>query len=272
MAGELNGRAGACDGLTIGQAASLSGVSVRTLHHWDAIGLVRPGERTPSGYRLYSSVDIARIHRVLIYRELGLPLAHISGLLDAAVLDATTSLREQRAQLLERIERLQGMVDAVDRMVEATTRGILLSAEEQAAIFGGTWDPSWAAGARERWGHTPQWTQYAEHAAARSAEDWQHIAHAVSVLHEDLAAAKRAGVGPGSEEANALAERHRASIAAYFHCTHAMHVCLGRTYVDDPGFTAYYDTMEPGLARWLSEIIDANARSHGVDPLTASWT
>ena len=87
-------------------------MTVRTLHHWDAIGLVRPSERTVGGYRLYSAADVARIHRVLIYRELGLPLDGIGELLDAPSIDATVPLRQQRAQLVERISRLQGMVDA----------------------------------------------------------------------------------------------------------------------------------------------------------------
>jgi MerR family transcriptional regulator, thiopeptide resistance regulator len=260
------------DGLTVGATASLVGVTVRTLHHWDAIGLVRPSERTIGGYRLYSAADVARIHRVLIYRELGLPLDGIGELLDAPAIDATVPLRQQRAQLVERISRLQGMVNAVDRLIEATSVGILLSAEEQVAIFGKDWQPSWAAEARDRWGDTAQWAQYAERTAGMTAEDWRQIAESVSALGDDLAAAKRAGVSPGSAEGNTLAERHRASIGVYFHCTHSMHVCLGRRYVADPGFAAYYDDIEPGLTLWLRDVIDANARDRGIDPETATWT
>jgi DNA-binding transcriptional MerR regulator len=258
-------------GLTVGAAASHAGVTVRTLHHWDAIGLVRPSQRSTAGYRLYSAADVARIHRVLIYRELGMPLENIGELLDAATIDATEPLRQQRAQLLDRIARLQGMVAAVDRMIEAADTGILLSAEEQVAIFGEQWQPSWTAEARDRWGNTPQWAQYAERAASRSAADWQEVADGVAALDRDLARAKQAGVSPGSEQANALAERHRASIGAYFDCTVSMHVCLGRKYATEPGFAAYYDGIEPGLSGWLRDIIDANARAHGVDPHTATW-
>ncbi|WP_328807775.1 MerR family transcriptional regulator [Nonomuraea antri] len=261
----------ASGGLTVGAAAAHAGVTVRTLHHWDRIGLVRPSGRTSGGYRLYSAAEVARIHRVLIYRELGLSLDDIGELLDAPAADMTVPLRQQRDQLLDRISRLQGMVDAVDRMIEAASAGILLSAEEQVAIFGQRWQPSWAAGARERWGHTAQWAQYAERAASRSAEDWQQIADAIVTLESDLAAAKRAGVSPGSAAAGELAERHRASLGAYFDCTLSMQVCLGRQQAADPGFTAYYDAIEPGLGGWLRDIIDANALAQGVDPDTAVW-
>src|SRR5262249_22144537 len=160
---------------------------------------------------------------------------------DAPAVDMTVPLGQQRAQLLDRISRLRAMVEAVDRMIEAARTGILLSAEEQVAIFGQRWKPSWIAGARDRWGDTVQWAQYAERAARMTPEEWQRIADSTATLEDDLAAAKRAGVRPGSAEANALAERHRASIGAYFDCTPSMHVCLGRRHAADPGFAAYYD-------------------------------
>ncbi|MEU7215581.1 MerR family transcriptional regulator [Nocardia iowensis] len=259
-------------GLTVGAVASLVGVTVRALHHWDAIGLVRPSERTNGGYRLYTAADLARIHRVLVYRELGVPLNDVGALLDAPATDATASLRRQRDQLRERVARLQQMGDALDRLIEARESGILLPAEEQVAIFGQHWQPSWVHEARDRWGDTTQWAQYAERAAGRTAEEWQQIAESVEALNADLAAAHRTEVAPGSDQANALAERHRASISTYFDCTHSMHVCLGRMYATDPGFTAFYNTVSPGLATWLREIIDANARANGIAPESATWT
>ncbi|MCK7622311.1 MerR family transcriptional regulator [Streptomyces sp. RS10V-4] len=257
--------------MTVGRTATLVGVSVKTLHHWDAIGLVRPGGRTWAGYRVYSDEDIARIHRVLVYRELGLPLAEIGRLLDDPEADARDHLRRQRAQLVERITRMEKMVDAVDRMLAATNSGIRLTPGEQVEIFGADWEPARVAEAEERWGGSTQWAQYAERAAALSPEDWRDVAATTHTLNSDLAAACRAGVAPGSAEANALAERHRALMATYFDCTHAMQACLGRLFVDDPGYAEYYDALAPGLAVWLRAVFFANAEAHGVDPATAVW-
>lgn len=259
------------DGLMVGDAAVAVGVTVRTLHHWDAVGLVRPSGRTVAGYRLYSAGDLARIHRVLIYRELGLTLDGIGELLDAPRSDPGASLRQQRALLVERITRLQGMVEAVDRFIEAYESGTTLTPGEQVAIFGRDWRASWYAQAKQRWGDTEQWAQYAERAASMRAPDWQRITDSTTALHGDLVAAVRAGIDPASTEAGALAERHRAAMGAYFDCTHAMHVCLGRMYVGDPGFTAYYEALRPGLTQWLREAIDANAARNGIDPDTATW-
>ncbi|TQS22238.1 MerR family transcriptional regulator [Microbispora hainanensis] len=259
------------DGLTVGRAAALVGVSVKTLHHWDAIGLVCPSERTWAGYRVYSSDDVARIHRVLVYRELGFPLAEIGRILDDPRVDAHDHLRRQRKLLVERISRLRTMVDAVDRMLGVSSTGIRLTPEEQVEIFGDDWHPDWVDEAEERWGDSAQWAQYAERAAEMTPDDWKRIAAETEALNADLAAAKRDGVMPGSAGANALAERHRASISRYFDCTHAMHACIARMFAADPRFAAHYDAIEPGLADWLRDTIRANTEAHGVDPDSATW-
>src|SRR5690606_26430036 len=174
------------EGLTVGRAAALVGVSVKTLHHWDEIGLVRPGDRTPAGYRVYSSGDIARVHRVLVYRELGFELAEIGRLLDDPDVDAIEHLCRQRSQLMERIGRVERMVGAVDRLLEASRRGVLLSPSEQAEIFGDHWRPEWGEKAGARWGDTPQWRQYAERAATKTPLEWKAHAADADALHAEL--------------------------------------------------------------------------------------
>ncbi|WP_114853779.1 MerR family transcriptional regulator [Brachybacterium sp. YJGR34] len=260
--------------LTVGRVAELVGVSVRTLHHWDSIGLVRPGGRTWSGYRLYDAQDVARIHRVLVYRELGLPLAEIGRILDDPSADPREHLRRQKELLEERIRRLTRTARAVDAMIERTdmdesTTG--LSPQEQARIFGTDWDPAYQDEARERWGGTDAWAQSATRAAGRDAGQWQELADELEEVESALAEALGRGVAPGSEEANALAERHRATIVRHYDCPPARQVVLARMYTEDPRFAAHYDRREPGLAAWLRRVIEENARAHGVDPQSASW-
>ncbi|WP_241237203.1 MerR family transcriptional regulator [Brachybacterium saurashtrense] len=272
----------------MGRVAELVGVSVRTLHHWDAIGLVRPGGRTWSGYRLYDAQDVARIHRVLVYRELGLALAEIGRILDDPSVDPREHLRRQRTLLTERIRRLERTARAVDEMIERTTMdttppttqgptdstdtpGIGISVEEQARIFGTDWDPAWQDEARERWGDSEVWAQSAARARGRDAAGWQALKDEVDDVETALAAALAGGVVPGSEEANVLAERHRATIARHYDCTHAMQVVLARMYTEDPRFAAHYDQRAEGLGAWLRTVIEENARTHGVDPDTATW-
>ncbi|MET9814499.1 MerR family transcriptional regulator [Streptomyces sp. NPDC006355] len=259
------------DGLTVGQVSARLGVTVRALHHWDEIGLARPSLRTAAGYRLYTAGDLERLHRIVVYREIGLGLDRIRAVLDDSTADVPGALRAQRAQVAERIERLQRLSTGLDRMIEAHERGLLLSAEQQAAIFGPEWNPDWPAQARRRYGDTTQWRQYAERSAARSPEEWQAVAEEMADLERALAKAMDAGVAPGSPEADQLVERHREVFASYFPLTRQMQVCLGRMFEDDPGFAAHYDGIRPGLATWFRHIVDASARTHGIDPDTATW-
>ncbi|MEV0350113.1 MerR family transcriptional regulator [Nonomuraea sp. NPDC050680] len=259
------------DGLTVGRAAALVGISVRTLHHWDDVGLVRPSGRTWAGYRVYSTEDITRIHRVLVYKELGCSLAEIGRVLDDPATDAREHLRRQRSLLVERIARLQAMVRAVDRVTEAADSGMRLTPQEQVEIFGSHWRPAWTEEAAERWGESAQWAQYLERAADKTPQDWKRVTAEADALTADLAAAKRTGVAPGTDEANTLAERHRASISQHYDCTRAMQVCIGRMHAEDPRFAEYYDTLEPGLAVWLRDVIFASAAAHGLDPASVTW-
>lgn len=257
--------------LTVGAASSLIGVSVRTLHHWDHIGLVSPSGRTSTGYRLYSAGDVARIHRVLVYRELGFSLTEVGDILDDPSVNESAHLERQRELLTERIDHLQQMVCAVDQMMEAQAMNKKLTPQEQSEIFGQDWNPEYQREAEERWGETDQWKQSQQRAAKMSQEDWQRIKADGDQLNQDLAQAARDGVEPGSGQANQLAERHRESIGQFYDCTHSMQVCLATMYTEDPRFTEYYEKLEPGLAEWLYRAVAENARAHGVDPDNATW-
>ncbi|MBY6539125.1 MerR family transcriptional regulator [Rhodococcus sp. BP-349] len=252
------------DALTVGQVATLADVSVRTLHHYDAVGLVVPGGRSPAGYRTYSARDVERLYSVLTYRELGFPLTEIKEILDDPAADALEHLRRQRALLDQRIAHLTAMANAVDTVIERKTMGTNLTPAEQREIWGDDWaGERYEDEARERWGDTDAWAQSTERTAALSADDWRAIKADTEHLEADLAAAMLGGVEPGSDEANVLAERHRASIDRFYDCDHAMHVCVAGMYTADERFRAHYDRRAAGLAEWIVAVVGANAREHG---------
>ena len=115
------------DAKTVGAVAALTGVSVRTLHHYDHIGLVVPSVRTPAGYRGYTDADIERLHLVLVYRAVGLPLDEIRTLLDDGDADVVAHLRRQHALLSEQADRLNDTIKAVEELMNAHRKGIQLS-------------------------------------------------------------------------------------------------------------------------------------------------
>src|SRR4051812_7631599 len=131
---------------TVGAVATLTGVSVRTLHHYDDIGLVVPSVRTPAGYRGYTDADVERLRLVLTYRAVGLPLEEIRALLDDADADVVENLQRQHALLTEQANRLQHTIKAVE-----------------------------AAEARERWGDTDAWKQSQQRTASLTEDDWARV-------------------------------------------------------------------------------------------------
>ncbi|WP_260979698.1 MerR family transcriptional regulator [Microbacterium sp. BH-3-3-3] len=259
------------DGLPVGEAAAQLGLTVRTLHHWDEIGLARPAARSAAGYRLYTDADLERLRRIVVYRELGLDLEAIRAVLDEPGDDVSAQLRVQRAQLAQRIDQLRELDDDLGRMIEAQERGVLLSPDEQRAVFGPDWNTDWPAEARDAHGSSPQWQQAAERSAPRGAEDWAAVTSTLAGVEAELGAAMGAGIRPEEATAAALVERHREALSAFYPVSRQMHVHLGRMYVTDERFTAHYDRVRPGLATWLCEAIEASARAHGIDPDTAEW-
>ncbi|MFI0901470.1 MerR family transcriptional regulator [Streptomyces sp. NPDC020983] len=122
--------------LTVGRVAGLTGVSVRTLHHYDEIGLVRPSARTAAGYRAYAAADVERLREVLGYRRLGFGLREIADLVDDPGTDAVAHLHRLRGLLLEQRDRAAATVRAIDRELEARAMGIKTTPEEQLQAFG----------------------------------------------------------------------------------------------------------------------------------------
>ena len=120
----------------MGRVAELAGVTVRTLHHYDEIGLVRPSARTASRYRAYSAGDVERLRGVLAYRRLGFGLREIADLVDDPDTDAAEHLRRLRGLLLEQRDRADAMVSGIDRELTARAKGMAVTPEEQLGMLG----------------------------------------------------------------------------------------------------------------------------------------
>ena len=250
--------------MNVGEVATLAGVTVRTLHHYDRIGLVSPSARTAAGYRQYGPADLDRLHQVLLYRELGFPLEEVAALLDDPTADPAAHLRRQHALLRERLERTQAMVAAVEKEMEAQQMGISLTPEERFELFGDGFSEEYQAEAEQRWGDTEAWAQSQRRTSAYTKEDWTGIQQESSAIERRLAEALRSGVPADSEQAMDLAEEHRQHISRWFYdCPPAMHAGIGRMYVEDERFTAHYEEIAPGLAQYVSAAIAANAARQG---------
>jgi DNA-binding transcriptional MerR regulator len=242
---------------TVGEVAAVAGVTIRTLHHYDELGLLRPSERSHAGYRLYSYADLARLQEILIWRQLGFSLSEIGSLLDDPDYDRIDALRRQSELIEHEIDRLGKLADAVDAAIAANRNGTEL---EVSTMFEG-FDPSeYEEEARERWGHTDAYQESARRTRQYGEAEWAEIRRESAAIMRELAALMRAGEPAAGERAQGLAERHREHISRWFYpCSRAMHRGLGEMYVADERFARNYHREAEGLARYFRDAIVANA-------------
>lgn len=199
----------------VGEVAALTGVSVRTLHHYDRIGLLRPSARSEGGHRLYTERDLLRLQQVLTLRYLGFPLGHIGALLDRPDFDLVASMRIQRGVLRERmaeLERIDAALDALLRRRLATGRwDWALAARATAAVQDGLAQRG-AQVDRMSERYTPEQTQQFEQLRARvPPEEIGEVERGWTDLLAEVRANRH--LDPASPQARALADRWAALTA-----------------------------------------------------------
>ena len=245
---------------TVGRVAEIAGVTVRTLHHYDEIGLLTPGDRSSAGYRRYDDADLERLQQILLYRELGFTLEEIAAILDDPDVEARAHLRRQHGLLRDRIARLQEMVTAVEYLLEARKLGINLTPQEKFEVFGDFDPDAYTEEVEQRWGDTDAYRESARRTSRYSKDDWERIKQESADLAVRWVAAFDAGVPAESQAAMDLAEEHRQQITKFFYdCSFEIHVGLAEMYLADERFTKFYEDQSPGLAQYTHDAIMANA-------------
>jgi DNA-binding transcriptional MerR regulator len=249
---------------TVGQVAGMAHVTVRTLHHYDEIGLLVPSGRSDAGYRIYDVRDLDRLHEILVLRELGFPLEEIRGLLDEPPALRLEALHTHRERLETRIVRTRAVLRALDRRIEALKEE--RSMEETTAFEGfETFDHGpYEEEARERWGDTEAYAESLKRSGSYSPEQWSAMRAELERIEANWATLLAGGHRPEDAEAMDVAERARLHIDRWFYpCSHEMHVGLAGMYESDPRFRAHYDSREEGLAAFVAASIRANAERSG---------
>ena len=243
---------------TVGEAARLSGVTTRTLRHYDAIGLLRPAGTAAGGRRLYGREELLRLQGILVLRELGVDLPTIAVVLagdGSGPAGRLALLREHHGRLVREQERLARIARTVASTIESLEGGHDMAAQE---LYAGFDNSRYDAEARERWG---------DEAVDHGNRTWEGLGTGgQAAFHAESAAVNRSladlmadGVPPADGRVQALVARHHAQIALFWTPTAESYRGLGRMYVEDERFTATYDAVAPGLAAYLCEAIDTFA-------------
>lgn len=238
---------------TVRQVAKAARISVRTLHHYDAIGLLKPGHVGTNGYRYYGRAELLRLQQILFYRELGLPLGEIGAILDDPGFDPLAALKDHRAALAARVDRYRDLISTIDRTIASLEKDEAMEDEEYYAGISPATRERWEREAIGFWGEEAVRAAQAK-ARSFSKEDVAAIQAEMEAIRSDFQRLFRQGAAPGSEAAQAVTARHYAWVCHSWTPDAAAFKGLGRFYVENPEFRGTYDDGAlPGTAEFIAE-------------------
>ena len=239
------------EGYTVSRLAKMAGVSVRTLHHYDEIGLLTPAARSDAGYRLYGEVYMLRLQQILFFRELDFPLDDIRLILDDADFDPLAALEEHRRLLHERAARIGRLLKTIDRTIAKLTENDMDDKVTDEEIYAGftheqrqryeremreQYDPELVAESNRRVGNMPK-------------AQWQALQTEGEDVRLTLAGLMDREVA--DPEVQAAIARHYAMMNQFYPVSAEIYRGLGQLYITNDEFRAFYDKIRPGLADFL---------------------
>ena len=236
---------------TVNEVSKLTGVSVRTLQYYDAIGLLPPAQRTEAGYRLYDDTALSRLQQILLFRELGFSLGEIKAILDDPAFDREKALRQQ-------IELLTLQRERIDRMIEqarSMQKGVNIMNFE---AFDKSKIEEYKARAKAQWGETAAYQEYAEKHGSRTDAEEQDTTAAFMQIFAEFGRLRSL---PADDEAvQAQVKKLQAFISAhYYSCTDEILRGLGQMYAAEGEFRQNIDKAGgEGTAAFVSRAIAAH--------------
>lgn len=237
------------------QLADLAGVTIRTLHYYDEIGLLKPSTVGDNGYRYYADDDLLRLQQVLFYRELGIGLLQIRDILNAPSFDIVTALETHRQQLHTQIERLQTLLRTLDHTLHHLTGAIPMTHKKQ--MFDGftpAQEQAYTEEAIRRWGEdsvrasVKLWNSY-------SAEQKAAIMTEGQTIYTDMVAAMPSG--HTSPAVQVIVARWHQHLRHFYEPSIERLGGLATLYLDDPDFNANFSALHPALPQFLHDAITA---------------
>ncbi|MFZ5916755.1 MAG: MerR family transcriptional regulator [Chloroflexota bacterium] len=242
---------------TVGQLAKMAGVSVRTLRHYDQIGLLEPSARTGAGYRVYGEPELLRLQQILFFKEFDMPLDEVRRILDDPGFDQVVALERHRQLLLRRVERLTRLLKTIDRTIDRLREDdMTLTDEELYEGFTTEQIERYKREAREM--YDPVLVEESERRVKRmSRAEWQAVGAEGEAVTTALAAL--VDRSPDDAEVQGLMARHHAWIENFYPCSAEVYRGLGRGYVEHAEFRAFYERYHPGLADFMSAAMNIYA-------------
>lgn len=232
--------------------AKLSGVSVRTLHYYDEIGLLAPSEVvSETGYRYYNEDSLEKLQQILFYRELDFPLKEIVQIMNASDYNKEEALRKQRELLKLKRKRLDKLIGLLNANLKGDTT---MSFNEFDTTEIDEARAKYAEEVKERWGNTDAYAQSQKKTSKYTKEDWKRVNEGMDELLKQFS--ESLNENPASEKVQELVRGWQQYITeTYYECTKEVLAGLGQMYVMDERFTKNMDKYGEGTAKLISEAI-----------------
>ncbi|MEG1524527.1 MAG: MerR family transcriptional regulator [Clostridia bacterium] len=238
--------------LKINEVAKRTGVTVRTLHYYDEIGLLPPSQVTKAGYRIYDDAALEVLQQILFFRELDFSLSDIKSIMQNSQYDKAEALTRHKELLLQKRNRLDGLLALLERTMKGEND---MSFQQFDKTQLEECKNKYAAEAKARWGHTGAYKESEKKTAGYDKKQWMQLdAEGAELL-------KRFGenrnLPPESDETQALVASWQAYITANFYrCTNEILSGLGQMYVGDARFTENIDKNGIGTAAFMANAIE----------------
>lgn len=239
---------------SVKQLAKLADISVRTLHYYDEIDLLKPTKILSNGYRQYGQKELLKLQQILFFKELEFPLSQIKDMLNDSQFNVGLALKEQKQLLKLKKQRLENLILTIDQTSKKLKEGQKNMDSSLYNGFSKSQIEAYKKEAKDRWGHTSAYKQSVKHTKNWTQKDYDQVKAQGEALTRQIAN----GMGKGANDPSiqALIAKHHQYIGQFYDCPLSLYKALGQMYVEDKRFTAYYEKFKPGLATFMRDAIN----------------
>lgn len=236
---------------TVQKLAKLAGISVRTLHYYDEIGLLKPTRIGENRYRYYEENELLRLQQILFFKELDFPLDEIVKIMSATQFDTAIALHDQKELLALKKERIERLINTIDTRLKSLKGGETMNTDDLFASFDDQELVHNMQEAKRRWGNTDAYRQSIERVKHWTKDDYEKFKEDSEAWTKKMADIMNSGASISSDEVQQMIDQHYNGLKIFYEPNYEMYKGLGQLYVDDPKFTAYYDRHAEGLAKFM---------------------
>jgi MerR family transcriptional regulator, thiopeptide resistance regulator len=235
---------------TVHKLADLAGITVRTLHHYDEIGLLKPSFSGSNGYRYYEEKELLKLQQILFFRELEFSLEQIKQMMNTETFDTKKALEDQKEMLKLKRERIDALLLTIERRIKGSE---YMKNDDLYGGFTKKQMEEYKEEAKKRWGNTDAYKQSEERTKNFTKADYDRLAEEGTKWTQKLSDTRDKGFTSDSPEIQEMVSQHYNGLRTFYEPNYELYRGLANMYVDDPRFAAYYEKFGKGLSIFMRD-------------------